>query len=191
MRNGGKLEEEIWNEFSSNKSYLRKKAEEIINDSLLKVLTDNDEIYQHQVESIDVPDDFDIDDKPKDKPSKNTNNKASSYDRDAKTAKKSIITAKYNCEIDCSHKDFNSKITGKNYVEAHHLIPMKYQDDFSNSIDVEANIISLCVICHKKTHHAKANIVTPLIESLYEERKNRLKDCGIYITKEYLLSCYK
>ena len=29
-------------------------------------------------------------------------------------------------------------------MEAHHLIPMEFQDDFEHSIDVPENIISLC-----------------------------------------------
>ena len=53
----------------------------------------------------------------------------------------------------------------RNYVEAHHLIPMGFQDDFSKSIDVEANIISLCTYCHKNYIMLNIKVIEPLIKS--------------------------
>ncbi|MGF6947538.1 hypothetical protein QF028_000031 [Neobacillus sp. B4I6] len=148
--------------------------------------------FQYQVEQEDVPDDVTVEDKPKGKPSKTSGSGTSSYKRDSKTSKTAIVTAKYKCEIDITHKDFISRVTKKNYVEAHHLIPMEYQDDFpTNSIDVEANIVSLCVGCHKKLHHAEYAVIEPLIEKLYDDRIDRLKDCNIGLPKAKLHSYYK
>jgi hypothetical protein len=115
-----------------------------------------------------------------------------SYKRDSKTSKTAIDTAKYKSEIDESHEDFISRVTGKNYVVAHHLIPMEYQDDFDDySLDVEANIVSLCVTCHKRLHHAEYRVIKPLIEKLYDDRIDRLNDCKINLPKDKLLSYYK
>lgn len=157
---------------------------------LFKLLNNPESNYQYQVEQEEVPNDVTIDDQPKDKPLKTSGRGSGSYKRDYETAKKAIVLAKNKCEIDESHEDFISRVTGKNYVEAHHLIPMEYQDDFTNSIDVEANIVSLCVGCHKKLHHATFTEIKPLIEELYDDRIDRLIDCEIELTKDKLLTFY-
>lgn len=147
--------------------------------------------YQYQVEQEVVSKDIKLEDKPKAKPLKTLENGTSSYKRDVKTSKNAIVIARYLCEIDQNHKNFTSRVTEKNYVEAHHLIPMEYQDDFESSIDVEANIVSLCVSCHKKLHHGIFEDMEPMLEKLYRERISRLNDCNIKITKDQLLKYYK
>jgi len=158
---------------------------------LIELLRNPEAKFQYEVEQEDVPHIVTADDRPKTKPSKTSINSLISYKRDSKTSKKAIILARYLCEIDSSHKDFISKVTKENYVEAHHLIPMEFQDNFAQSIDVEANIVSLCVGCHKKLHHAEYGVIEILIEKLYDNRFGRLKDCNIGLTKEELLSYYK
>lgn len=158
---------------------------------LIELLSNPEAKFQYEVEQENVPEDVTVVDKPKDKSSKTSGIGMSTYKRDSKTSKTAIVTAEYKCEMDAAHEDFISRVTGKNYVEAHHLIPMEFQDDFTNSIDVEANIVSLCVCCHKKLHHAEYGTIKPLIEMLYVNRIGRLKDCGIHITKEKLLSYYR
>lgn len=86
---------------------------------------------------------------------------------------------------------FTSKTTGENYVKAHHLIPMQFQDQFENSLDVEANIISLCPLCHKKVHHATFDEKKLILEELYKIRKDRLKKCKIDISLRDLFSYYQ
>lgn len=158
---------------------------------LFELLSNSETKFQYEVEQEDVPDDITVEDEPKNKPRKTLGSGKSLYKREAKTSKAAIVKAKYKCEIDGTHENFISRVTGENYVEAHHLIPMEYQDDFTNSIDVEANIVSLCACCHKKLHHATYAIIKPLIEKLYDDRLYRLKDCKIDLTKAKLLSCYK
>ena len=75
-------------------------------------------------------------------------------------------------------------------MEAYHLIPLQFQNNFQNSLDVEANIISLCPMCHKKVHHAIPDERLPVVEKLYEKRKARLEKCGIGIDLEKLKSYY-
>ncbi|PGU24586.1 restriction endonuclease [Bacillus cereus] len=158
---------------------------------LFELLSNPEGNFQYQVEQEVVLDDVTVDDQPKDKPSKTLGSGLNLYKRNSKISKKAIVSAKYLCEIEPSHKDFISKITGENYVEAHHLIPMEYQDNFIKSIDVEANIVSLCVGCHKKLHHARFEVIEPLVEKLYEDRVDRLINCGIGITRKELLEYYK
>jgi len=158
---------------------------------LLGLLNNPEEIFQHEVEQIYVPDNINVIDVPKNKPVKTSESTTSSYKRDPKISKNAIVKAKYKCEINEKHEDFISRATGKNYVEAHHLIPMEHQDEFNYSIDVEANIVSLCVSCHKKLHHATFSVIEPIIEHLFNDRVERLKECNIKITKKKLLSYYK
>ncbi|MCY8913409.1 restriction endonuclease [Bacillus atrophaeus] len=158
---------------------------------LIDLLTNLESNFQYQVEQVEVPATVTVVDQPRNKPPKTTVGGTSSYKRDAKTAKTAIVSAQYLCEIDPSHKDFISRITKENYVEAHHLIPMEFQYDFPQSIDVEANIVSLCASCHKKLHHATFTDIQPLVEKLYDDRVDRLDDCGISISKTDLLEYYK
>jgi len=165
--------------------------DEELKNLLIELLRNPEVKFQYEVEQEDIPGIVTENDQPKNKPSKTSINSSTSYKRSPKISKKAIVLAKYLCEIDASHKDFTSKVTKENYVEAHHLIPMEFQDHFSKSIDVEANIVSLCVSCHKKLHHAEYGMVAPLIEKLYDNRLGRLKDCNIGLTKEKLLSYYE
>lgn len=162
-----------------------------LNNLLTNIINNPESNYQYQVEQEEVPNDVIINDHPRDKQSKQTGRKSGKYNRNSLTAKKAIVSAKYKCEIDGSHEEFVSRATGENYVEAHHLIPIGYQDDFTKSIDVEANIVSLCAGCHRKLHHATYTDIKPLIEHLYSNRINRLKDCEIEISKGTLLGYYK
>lgn len=79
--------------------------------------------------------------------------------------------ANFQCEISASHESFVSKVTGKSYVEAHHLIQLAYQDEYENSLDVSSNIVSLCPNCHRLLHHAHIDDKRELLNSLLENRK--------------------
>lgn len=92
------------------------------------------------------------------------------------------------CEIDRAHPSFVRRKNNQNYVEPHHLIPMKYSDDFSVSLDVPANIVSLCSNCHNEIHYGQN--YEQLIEQLYEKRKDLLQKVGIDITLEDLKEMY-
>lgn len=97
----------------------------------------------------------------------------------------------YECEIDKSHKYFINKSTGKNDVEVHHFIPMKFQERFAYSIDVLSNMVCLCVVCHKLFHHGLLEDRVKLIEKLYDKKKDRLKSSNILITKQELIDLYR
>ena len=72
--------------------------------------------------------------------------------RDPKKGANAKKRAKYLCEVDGNHKTFKGQ-NGENYCEAHHLIPMNMQEKFFYSLDVEANIVSLCPTCHNLLHY--------------------------------------
>ncbi|BCZ46984.1 hypothetical protein psyc5s11_30510 [Clostridium gelidum] len=161
-------------------------------DSLLnELLIDKEMKFQNEVELEEVPDSITVTDEPKEKPKKSNGSDASYYRRNPRISKTAIVDVKYQCEVDKDHKHFISKFTSQNYVEAHHLIPMEYQEKFDCSIDIEANVVSLCVCCHKKLHHGKYEEIKPLIERLYDERINRLNKCNINLAKEKLLTYYQ
>ena len=67
-------------------------------------------------------------------------------------------------------------------------MPMKYSNKFPVSLDVEANIVSLCSNCHNEIHYGKN--YESLLEILYEKRKGLLEQVGIHITLEQLKEMY-
>lgn len=130
-------------------------------------------------------------DKAKDKPNHSTINNQKIWSRNPRYAIEVVAANNYLCEVDAQHKHFISKYTKKNYVEAHHLIPIKFQDQFENSLDIYANIVSLCLVCHKKIHYGLFEEKKEILNKLFSERKKRLKVCGIDITIDELYNYYK
>lgn len=57
------------------------------------------------------------------------------------------------------------------------------------SLDVEANIVSLCSNCHNKIHYGQN--AAELVTKLYELRKSELEKCNINISLDELLELYK
>ena len=113
------------------------------------------------------------------------------YPRDPQVAANALSQEDYLCVYNRSHFTFKAKGSEHMYVEAHHLIPLKESDRFGeNSIDVEANIVSLCSVCHDCIHHGTNEDKEKIIKNLYEKRKERLKKAGIYVSLELLLEFY-
>lgn len=111
------------------------------------------------------------------------------YPRNHRTALKALFRAQYKCEINGEHPSFVRKSNGTQYTEPHHLIPMAEQDKFDKSLDVEANIVSLCSNCHNQLHYGEGAEL--LIKKLYDKRKDELKLAGIDVTEEKLIEMYK
>ena len=99
----------------------------------------------------------------------------------------SIAGAHYLCEGHIDHITFTSKATGKPYMEGHHLIPLKYQSDFTNGLDTYANVVCLCPICHRLLHFGVSKEKSMLAEKLFEERQHRLVSTGVDISKNDFL----
>ncbi|MDY0287644.1 MAG: HNH endonuclease [Sphaerochaeta sp.] len=110
-----------------------------------------------------------------------------------KNDRKSIIkdqvmhAAHFLCECDSTHASFTSKSTLLRYVEGHHLIPLQQQDLFPYSLDVYANVVSLCPNCHRLLHLAIRTEKRYYLDRLFDERKARLVSSGIDVSyKEFL-----
>lgn len=130
-------------------------------------------------------------DEEKEKPSYSTVNNKKVWKRNAKFASNAIANAEYKCEIDPNHKHFVSKYSNENYVEAHHIIPMFKQDQYDCSLDVYANIVSLCMVCHKKLHYGHFEDKKEILGKLFKDRVERLEKSGIQINIEHLYDIYK
>ena len=112
------------------------------------------------------------------------------YPRNLSYAKKALEEANFLCEVDNIHETFISKATNQQYVEAHHLIPLQFQEEFLYSLDVPANIVSLCPNCHRKLHFASIDKKKDILEKLLINRHDKLKKFAIEISKDELFEIY-
>ncbi len=95
-----------------------------------------------------------------------------------------IELASYSCEINHSHQSFVSESTNKPYMEGHHAIPMNAQDHFNVSLDVYANIVCLCPICHRRIHYGIRDERVGMIQQIYDKRFARLARSGLAMSKD-------
>ena len=131
---------------------------------------------------------FEYDDKLSPKPKQKEIHGIKVYIRDKQKAVNALNHANYSCEIDKNHKVFFRKDGITPYTEAHHLVPLSYQDKYEYSLDIEENIVSLCSNCHNEIHYGFN--AKELIKQLYNQRKNLLTKKGIEITLEELYQYY-
>lgn len=117
-------------------------------------------------------------------------NSASKKYRDVNVSFNALKIANFKCECNEQHITFIRKSNNLPYSEGHHIIPLKYQDRFDVNLDVEANVVSLCSNCHNKLHYGK-DFAETLKVIFTDERRSRLKKCGIDISFEDLLEMYK
>lgn len=113
-----------------------------------------------------------------------------SWKRNSSIAKEALQKQNYLCEYDSTHLTFKSEVTNQNFVEAHHLVPIKMQNEFSWSLDVPGNIVSLCPNCHRRIHHANKRERKVIIKALYDKKVNELSDYGIFVTLDKLYESY-
>lgn len=175
----------------ANMKSLEDESSKYKDDEIMEMI--EDEIYQEEtVKEVDESEKINIIEVDLPEPIMNKIVKPNSkyYRRDPKRAKNAKNIANYKCEFDENHVTFEAQSTGKPYVEAHHLIPMSLQNKFYYSLDVEANIISLCPMCHRKLHHGVRSERLEILRKLYNNRIDRLKTCYILINLDDLLSEY-
>lgn len=115
-------------------------------------------------------------------PGKNIGN-VENWKRSSIIKMQSIESAGYQCEISPKHTTFTSKSSGHQYMEGHHALPMKYQDKFEKSLDVYANIICLCPICHRLLHYGVASEKENVLDKIYYDRSKRLAVSGIKVSR--------
>lgn len=110
--------------------------------------------------------------------------------RDPQRVADALAHAGFQCEFDNGDRTFLRK-NGNPYTEPHHLIPISKYRDFNYSVDVMENIVSLCSHCHNLLHYGRFKDKKPILEKLYNERKDALHACGLDLTLEQLESYYK
>jgi len=112
------------------------------------------------------------------------------HKRDVALARKCIENTGFKCQHDVSHKSFISAVTGEQYMEVHHLIPISQTPEFEHSLDVEANLIVLCPNCHRAIHYGSENIKLELLNHFFDARKEKLEQSGIPVDIENLKRFY-
>ena len=112
------------------------------------------------------------------------------YPRSPKVNALAKSIAKYKCEYNLAHITFKSGVSGNNFVEGHHLIPIEAQPKFENSLDVPENIISLCPNCHRAIHNATVGLRNQMISRLFIKRIPELEKRGIKVELNDLLALY-
>ena len=100
-----------------------------------------------------------------------------------------LEAAGYKCECNCGRTLFLRKDGQHPYTEGHHLIPLRFQADFCYSLDVPANVVSLCPSCHRQLHYGIE--VEQILEYLWTARRERLAKCGICLSLLDLLLMYR
>lgn len=130
-------------------------------------------------------------DKPKVRQLPRIENKKKVYPRNPEMSKIALALAGYKCELDgCTTVLFRRRNSDVNYTEPHHIVPMAFSDKYKDaSLDVPGNIISLCSQCHNRIHYGEGYEMA--LTEIYRKRVNRLKKCGIDVTLDDLLNCYK
>lgn len=106
------------------------------------------------------------------------------YARSSIIKKQSMEIAGYVCELNPNHKTFISKANNKQYMEGHHALPLKYQDSFNKSLDVYANIVCLCPVCHRLLHYGIDSEKKDSVDKIYSFRCDRLAKSGIQLSKD-------
>ena len=112
-----------------------------------------------------------------------------SWKRNPRIAAGALAKRDYQCELYPDHPSFISRFTGKPFVEAHHLIPMKEQRNFSVNLDVQDNICVLSPFAHRKIHAASFDAIVSELDRLIDVRGGLLEYTGL--TRDELLGLYR
>lgn len=121
---------------------------------------------------------------------KQRNITSTSWQRNPQLAKSILMKNNYKCQFNSEHKSFISQATNENYVEVHHLIPMEFQGEFHNNLDIPENIVTLCPNCHKQVHLGNSEAKKEILESLLLEKSKELSNIGIEIDFNELINYY-
>ena len=92
------------------------------------------------------------------------------FARDRQIALNRFELSGYRCEYDHSCRLFISRATGRNYLEAHHLVPMGAQSQFTKTLDHIENVFSLCPHHHRAIHHAERAETRNMLNVLSNKR---------------------
>lgn len=127
-------------------------------------------------------------------PPKSVRQGRTSFQRNPKRSAEALHRAQYRCEgaiPERPHSTFTSRISKREYVEAHHLIPFGKQAEFQYSLDIPENIVALCPSCHRLLHHGRNEDRNPLLRRLLNARSDMLVHRGITIEISALAGLYQ
>jgi 5-methylcytosine-specific restriction protein A len=96
-----------------------------------------------------------------------------SWTKNRDIAYSALERASFKCEVEENRKTFESRKTKHQFMEAHHLVPMEFQDSYQLSLDIPENIICLCPTCHRSFHHATKEKLLVLIDNFYNKRQKK------------------
>lgn len=119
-----------------------------------------------------------------------TSNAKTYYPRDARQSAIALELAGYVCEYDHTLKTFTNRSTNKNFVEAHHLIPISYYDRFDHDIDVPENIMALNPTIHRQIHHGLDEDKVDILKKLFDKRQKKLSSVNLDINLDDLKKMY-
>ena len=123
-------------------------------------------------------------------PARMTLNERKVWKRDAQLARKCLQNSAYTCEAGFTEPSFIARGTGKRYLEVHHLVPLRYQDDLKTfNLNHPANLFSLSPHAHRKIHHGGHDDVRVLVETLLARRPALLAKAKL--PKDTILQMYK
>ncbi len=116
------------------------------------------------------------------------------YKRNPLLGKIAIHNSYYSCEHNPSHETFTSAKTKKPFMEAHHLVPVKFQrriwKKYGINVDCVENIVSLCPTCHRAFHNGTDEVKKNIIETVYNRIIPRYKSINFNITLEEIEKLY-
>lgn len=117
------------------------------------------------------------------------------YRRNPLLGRIAIQNAYYCCENEPLHETFESAKTHKSFMEAHHLVPVKYQQQiwqkYNINVDCTENIVSLCPTCHRAFHNGTKEVKAELIENIYKKNFPKYKYIGFEISLDEIKKLYK
>lgn len=112
------------------------------------------------------------------------------WDRNPQIAFEALERSGYNCEVRPDLETFVSRSSGRPFLEAHHLIPMKIQSEFpTKNLDTVQNICVLSPFAHRKLHHAPFAEILPDLKKLLAPRKQFLE--YLTIVEDDVLGMYR
>ncbi len=104
------------------------------------------------------------------------------WKRSAIIKNQSMEAVGFQCEVNPAHKTFIVKGKTHPYMEGHHAISLRLQGMFSKSLDVYANIVCLCPICHRFLHYGIDSEKEFILDKMYYDRRDRLAASGIALS---------
>ncbi len=109
------------------------------------------------------------------------------WKRSRQLAIKRMQLSKFKCEFDNTHSLFIARSTGCPFLESHHVIPIRFQPNFSpKKLDALNNLCCLCPTCHRAIHHAEESYARKILSTLAGRREIESK-FDIEITDLYRL----